>query len=80
MSPEGLLPLLEQNYPECGHFFLPDLTAALYERETTPLLENTGVAFVPRGENPPFVPQLCPIEDLWGILKQTYVGMAGGRT
>ena len=53
MSPEGLLPLLEQNYPECGHFFLPDLTAALYERETTPLLENTGVAFVPRGENPP---------------------------
>ena len=71
---------LGQNYLECGYIFLPDLATALDERETTDLLEIAGVAFVPRGENPPFVPQLCPIEDLWGILKQTYVGMAGGRT
>ena len=70
MSPEGLLHLLELNYPEGGYILLPDLAAPRHVLETTALLENAGVAFVPRDENPPCMPQLCPIEAYWGIIKQ----------
>ena len=49
---------------------MPDLATALDERETTDLLEIAGVAFVPRGENPPFMPQLRPMDDYWGTIRQ----------
>ncbi len=33
-------------------------------------LEANNVPFVPKGKNPPNVPQVRPIEDIWGVLKQ----------
>ena len=67
---KGLLPFMEQRYPQDGFIFWPDLAAALYATKTTALLEEFGVTFIAREENPPCVPQLRSIENCWGIIKQ----------
>ena len=67
---DGLLPFLKEKYPDGGYLFWPDLAAAHYARETIYFLENAGVPMVRREDNPPCVPQLRPVEDFWGILKQ----------
>ena len=65
-----LFPFLREQYPHGGFIFWPDLAAAHYAKQTVTLLEEAGVPFVARDENPPCVPQLRPIEDFWGIVKQ----------
>ena len=60
---EGLLPFLAAQYPDKGYLFWPDLAAAHYARETIQLLQDAGIPMVERGENPPNVPQVRPIED-----------------
>ena len=76
-----LFPYLEQHYPRGGYVFWPDLAASHYARETLDLLENAHVKFVPREENPPNVPQLRPVEDFWGLMKQeVYKGGWEART
>ena len=67
---EGLLPFLSAKYPHEGFIFWPDLAAAHYARETLQFLQDAGVPVVGRDDNPPNVPQLRPIEDYWGLLKQ----------
>ena len=67
---KGLLPFIQEHYPRGGYNFWPDLAAAHYARKTTALLEEAGVSFIAREENSPCVPQLHPIEDFWGIIKQ----------
>ncbi|KAF0313708.1 hypothetical protein FJT64_015841 [Amphibalanus amphitrite] len=47
-----------------------NLPAAHYAKKMVTFLEEAGVPFVARDENPPCVPQLRPIEDFWGIVKQ----------
>ena len=65
-----LLPFLAQHYPHGGYVFWPDLAASHYARETLELLDRSHVRYVPREKNPPNVPQLRPIEDFWGLMKQ----------
>ena len=65
---KGLLLFIQQHYPQGGYIFWPDLAAAHYARQTTALLEEADVPYVGGEENPPCVPQLRPIEDLWGIV------------
>ena len=60
--------------------FLPDIASARYARETTALLENAGVVFVPRDENPPWELQLCPIEAYWSDIKQGEIIGSGRRS
>ena len=33
-------------------------------------MENAGIYTVPKSLNPPNAPQICPIENFWGALKQ----------
>lgn len=49
--------------------FWPDLASAHYAKDTVALYEELEINVVPREANPPNVPQVRPIEDLWGILK-----------
>lgn len=49
----GLLPFLEEKYPDHDMIFWPDLASAHYARETLSLLREEGVPVVPREENPP---------------------------
>ena len=71
----GLLPFIQQHYPQGEYIFWPDLAAAHYARQMIALLEEADVPYVGGEENPPCVPQLRPIKDLWGIVKQeVYMG------
>ena len=65
-----LLPFIEAQYPNHDVLFWPDLATAHYARQTTMLLEEAGVPVVARDMNPPCAPQIRPIEDLWGLIKQ----------
>lgn len=66
----ALLPFIEAQYPDRDVLFWPDLASAHYARQTLELLEEAGVPIVARDMNPPCAPQIRPIEDLWGIIKQ----------
>ena len=66
----GLPPFIDEKYPEGGYLFWPDPSVAHYACDTAQFLEEAGVATLKRDDNPPNVPQLCPIEDFWGVMKQ----------
>ena len=66
----GLPPFIDEKHPEGGYLFWPDPAVAHYARDTVQFLEEAGVANLKRDDNPPNVPQLCPIEDFWGVMKQ----------
>ena len=52
-------------------FFLwPDLAACHYAHTSTDFMYKEGLAYVKRHQNPPNAPQIRPIEQYWGILKQ----------
>ena len=53
-----------------GAFFWSDLASAHYARNMATLLEEAGVPFIAREENPLCMPPFCPIVDFWGIIKQ----------
>ena len=65
-----LLPFLASRYPTGGYIFWPDLATAHYARATVDMLAEAEVPVVARDMNPPNAPQLRPIEDFWGMLKQ----------
>ena len=49
--------------------FWPDLASCHYTKENLAFLEENGIAYVKKEENPPSAPQIRPIENYWGILK-----------
>ena len=57
-------------HPEGGYLFWRHLAVAHYARDTAQFLEGAGMATLKRDDNPPNVPQLCPIEDFGGVMKQ----------
>ena len=59
--------------------FWPDLATAHYARATATSLTEAEVPTVTREMNPPNVPQLRPIEDFWGFLKQEVYTVEDGR-
>ena len=65
-----LFPFLNENYPERDMIFWPDLASSHYAGKTLEFLEGAKVPVVARAMNPPCTPQLRPIEDLWGVIKQ----------
>ena len=64
------MPYLPKAYSNGGSVFMPDLAAAHYAYDTLQLLEELSIPCLAREENPPDVPQLCPIEDFLGLVKQ----------
>ena len=50
--------------------FWPDLASCHYAKETQEFLKSEGIEYVPRDQNPPNSPQIRPIENFFGILKQ----------
>lgn len=64
-----LIPFLQDYHADGNYYFWPDLASAHYARATTALFVERGIRFIPKNCNPPCVPQLRPIENLWSILK-----------
>lgn len=65
-----LHPFLLEHHSDRNYLFWPDLASAHYAQHSLKKFEDLGIQFVPKEKNPPNVPQLRPIEDFWGLLKQ----------
>lgn len=65
-----LLPFIEELHSDGNYLFWPDLASCHYAHDVIDTFVETGINFVHKDLNPPNVPQLRPIEDFWGMLKQ----------
>lgn len=66
-----LLPFMKQHgaQPIEKHLFWPDLASCHYSKVVQEWYSANNVRVVPRYANPPFVPELRPIEKYWAIVK-----------
>ncbi|CAF4928215.1 unnamed protein product, partial [Rotaria socialis] len=55
-----LIPFIKTNH-------WPDLAKSHYTPQVLRVLEANSIPFVPKEKNLPNVPQVRPIEDLWGL-------------
>ena len=61
--------------------FWPDLATCHYHKKNLEWMNENGLHFVPKEENPPNAPQIRPIEKYWALLKQkTYEGNWSAKT
>jgi hypothetical protein len=67
---QRLIPFINLNHQDGNYIFWPDLASCHYARSTLNLLQHHNICVVPKEMNPPNCPQLRPIEDFWGMLKQ----------
>lgn len=67
---QRLLPFLHLHHQDGQYLFWPDLASSHYAASTLRLLDQHNVKIVSKEMNPPNCPQLRPIEDFWGMLKQ----------
>ena len=65
-----LIPFINMHHSDGDYLFWPDLASCHYAKDTVATFEEEGINFVAKECNPPCVPQLRPIEDFWGMLKQ----------
>jgi hypothetical protein len=65
-----LAPFVAEHHSDGNYLFWPDLASSHYARSTLAKFDELGIQYVPKDLNPPNVPQLRPIEDFWGWLKQ----------
>ena len=63
-----LVPFIQSHYPHGGYIFWPDKVSAHYAKKTIDFLNNEGVKFVEKRDNPTETPQVRPIEDVFGML------------
>lgn len=64
-----LIPFLHQHHSDGNYVFWPDLASSHYAKSVIDHLRAENIAFVEKGDNPPAVPELRPIENFWSILK-----------
>jgi transposase len=67
---QRLKPFLDIYHGDGNYLFWPDLASCHYAKETLHVFEELDVNYVSREMNPPNCPQLRPIEQFWGWLKQ----------
>ncbi len=65
-----LVPFLREKHADNNYLFWLDLASSHYAKKTLETFKQHDVRFVPKDMNPPNVPQLRPIEDLWAQIKQ----------
>ena len=67
---QRLLPFINDYHADRNILFWPDLASSHYASTTLQCFEDNDIPFVEKELNPPAVPNLRPIENFWGILKQ----------
>jgi len=65
-----LVPFIEEQYPDGGYVFWPDKASSHYAKSVTNFLQEKGVNFVLKEDNPTNLPQARPVEDFFGHLDQ----------
>lgn len=66
---DKLIPFIRQYHSDDNYVFWPDLASSHYANSVIAHLRQENVHFVEKGDNPPCVPELRPIENFWSILK-----------
>lgn len=64
-----LLPFIKNLHKDDDILFWPDGASAHYAKATTELLEAENIHFVAKLSNPPNIPQVRSIENVWALLK-----------
>ena len=67
---QRLVPFINQNHQDGKYIFWPDLASCHYASSTQDVFRNLNINFLSKEMNPPNCPQIRPIEDFWGMLKQ----------
>jgi hypothetical protein len=67
---ERLTKFLAKYHSNGNYIFWPDLASSHYAKATQAAYERLNIKVVPKSMNPPNVPQVCPIENFWSILKR----------
>ena len=65
-----LVKFIEDYHADGNYLFWPDLASAHYAKWTLDTFTRLHINYVSKDCNPPVVPELRPIEDFWGMLKQ----------
>jgi hypothetical protein len=64
-----LLPFIKKYHSDGKYIFWPDLASSHYAKTVIANLQTAKVNFVEKAANPANLPEVRPIEDLWGIIK-----------
>ena len=64
-----LIPFINANHTDSKYLFWPDLARSHYATSVIEFMEQNGIKYVKKHDNPPNVPECRPIENFWGILK-----------
>jgi hypothetical protein len=65
-----LVPFIKEHHNDGNYVFWPDLASSHYAQATMDFLDEKKIIYVPKGDNPPNVPQARPIENFWGDLSR----------
>ena len=65
-----LLPHIKQLPKNTKYIFWPDLASAHYSNKAVKFLNENGIKFVTKSENPPNMPECRCIEDFWSCIKR----------
>ena len=66
----ALSPMIDELHGDGDYLFWPDLVPAHCAHATVVLFQENNIKFVTKDANPPNVPQLQPIEDIWLCVKR----------
>jgi len=65
-----LTEFLRKYHSDGNYIFWPDLASAHYAKKVINWMNENGINFVPKEDNPPNVPQARPIETFWSHISQ----------
>ena len=65
-----VMPFIRQYHSDNNNIFWPDQARARYAKSVINYLNKNNINFVLKNNNPVNVPEYCPIEIFWAILKQ----------
>ena len=68
-----LLPFIREHHQTSQVLFWPDLATIHYSKQVIEWLQNNGIPFVSKVDNPPNVPHARPIEKFWSLCKVEYM-------
>ncbi|XP_074602617.1 uncharacterized protein LOC141856241 [Brevipalpus obovatus] len=70
-----LLKFIKEKHADVPHIFWPDSASTHYAKSVVEMMDQEGVKYVPKKNNPPNSPQARPIENFWSILSgKVYAG------
>jgi hypothetical protein len=70
MLKNKLVPFIREKYLDNQYVFWPDLASSHYAKTVQEYLKCENINYVPKDQNPAFLPKARVIEGFWGILKQ----------